>query len=347
MLGVEPKISVLITFYNQKNYTNRVVESVLSQSYKNLEVILSDDGSDDGIEQEVTPFLSDPRIRFRKNDHNLGRVAHFKWLVHHEASGELVTLVNADDFFIDPDFFSKAVELFNQEESVDLVFGRVGVFLEKNKTTKFDKARLNRTGVYDGNDVFFMLPDGLAIPHISSIYKRKRAVDLDFYRLNQMSQDWESLYRMVINSKVGYVADAVALYGKHFRNVSKLPGVARMLESTGYIEHPYELAKQHSIAPKAELDLWKERMLVRYFTKCHIKLSMLQQEELSTFYHQLEIQYPDIHQKLKVDYKLKTFEILKHTPKILVWCFRIFVGHSSLIEDLIQTKKVNGSLVRE
>lgn len=347
MLGVEPKISVLITFYNQKNYTNRVVESVLSQSYKNLEVILSDDGSNDGIAHEVTPYLSDPRIRFRANDRNMGRVSHFKWLLDHEASGELVTLVNADDFFIDPDYFSKAVELFNKEESVDLVFGRVGVFLEENNKTIFDKAKLNQTGVYDGNDVFFMLPGGLAIPHISSIYKRKRAIDLDFYRINQMSQDWESLYRMVINSKVGYVADAVALYGRHFQNVSKLPGIARMHESTGYIENPYELAKQHSIAPEAELDLWKERMLVRYFTKCHIKLSMLQQEELSTFYHQLEILYPNIYQKLKADFKLKIFEILKHTPKILVWCFRIFVGHSSLIEDLIQTKKVSINLVRE
>lgn len=347
MLGAEPKISVLITFYYQKNYTNRVVESVLAQSYKNLEVILSDDGSNDGVSHFAAHFLSDPRVRFRTNVRNVGRIEHYRYLLLHEATGELVTMVNADDFYIDPDYFSKAVELFNKDEKVDLVFGRVGVFLEENNKTIFDKEKLTATDVYEGDDVFLMLPDGLSIPHISSIYKRKRAIELDFYRLDQMSQDWESLYRIIIKSKVGYVSDAVALYGRHNVNVSKLPGVARMLESTGFIVNPYEMAKQHSIATDLELDLWKKRMLVRYFTKCHIKLSMIHQEDLSTFYHQLEIQYPGIHQKLKADFKLKIFEILKHMPRILVWCFRIFVGHSSLIEDLIQTKKVSGSLVRE
>lgn len=52
------KVSVAITAYNQANYIGQAVESVLSQDYPNLEVVVSDNASTDEIGSVIDPFRS-------------------------------------------------------------------------------------------------------------------------------------------------------------------------------------------------------------------------------------------------------------------------------------------------
>ena len=59
-------VSILIPTYNRKNLLKVCLQSVLSQSYKNLEIIVIDDASSDPIDEIVNNF-QDPRIRLIKN----------------------------------------------------------------------------------------------------------------------------------------------------------------------------------------------------------------------------------------------------------------------------------------
>ena len=57
-------ISIIIPTYNSKDYISRVIESVISQSYKHLEFIIIDDGSNDGTAKICDEYVSrDSRIR--------------------------------------------------------------------------------------------------------------------------------------------------------------------------------------------------------------------------------------------------------------------------------------------
>lgn len=98
------KISVIIPAYNIEKYIERTVASVLGQSYKNLEIIIIDDGSTDGT-GEAADFLSvrDERIHVIHQD-NMG-VAQARINGFLQSSGQWVSFVDGDDL-LDPEMYT-------------------------------------------------------------------------------------------------------------------------------------------------------------------------------------------------------------------------------------------------
>ena len=66
-----PKVSVVIPLYNREKYVRSAVDSILSQTFSDFELLVIDDGSTDGSIAVVQSY-SDPRIRFVRNNTNLG-----------------------------------------------------------------------------------------------------------------------------------------------------------------------------------------------------------------------------------------------------------------------------------
>ena len=63
-----PKISVIVPVYNTEKYIGRCIESILNQSYKELEVIIINDGSSDGSAEIIRKYAeNDSRIIFIDN----------------------------------------------------------------------------------------------------------------------------------------------------------------------------------------------------------------------------------------------------------------------------------------
>lgn len=114
-----PKISVLTPSYNQAQYLERTILSVLNQNYPNLEFIIIDGGSKDGsvdiirkYEQYIAHWVSEPD-KGQSDALNKG----FKAM-----TGELVGWQNSDDIYM-PGAFHRAVECFKKFPGYDLVFG--------------------------------------------------------------------------------------------------------------------------------------------------------------------------------------------------------------------------------
>lgn len=93
----EPLISVIIPVYNIKEYLSRCVETVCGQTYRNLEILLVDDGSTDGTGQLCDTLAGkDPRIRvFHKQN---GGSSSARNLGIREAKGEYLGFVDSDDY---------------------------------------------------------------------------------------------------------------------------------------------------------------------------------------------------------------------------------------------------------
>lgn len=147
------KISVIIPVYNTEEYLEKCIESVINQTYKNLEIILVNDGSTDGSPEICKRFqMKDDRIIVIDKE-NQGLVAARKTGVK-EASGEYITFVDSDDW-IDDWAYERITEGSNNEDVI--MFGMVEDFGSR----QIEKINAVREGHYD----FSQIREDI-IPHI-------------------------------------------------------------------------------------------------------------------------------------------------------------------------------------
>lgn len=99
------KISVIVPIYNIKEYLQRCVESILAQTYENIEVLLVDDGSTDGSQELVDQLArKDSRIRvFHKEN---GGSSSARNLAIKQATGKYLSFIDSDDY-IEPDMLER------------------------------------------------------------------------------------------------------------------------------------------------------------------------------------------------------------------------------------------------
>jgi glycosyltransferase involved in cell wall biosynthesis len=90
------KVSVVIPCYNQASFLGEAIESVLCQGYPDLEIIVVDDGSEDGTEEVASGYAKvDPRIRLVKQENRGAAAARNRGLA--EAGGEYIVFLDSDD----------------------------------------------------------------------------------------------------------------------------------------------------------------------------------------------------------------------------------------------------------
>ena len=116
----KPKITVIIPAYNIENLITRCVESVVNQTYKNLELIIVDDASEDGTPEKLNMLAgNDSRIKIITNKTNFGRLRSRGEAVD-AAKSEWITFIDADDLW-QPDKIEKQL-VFRDSAGCDLIY---------------------------------------------------------------------------------------------------------------------------------------------------------------------------------------------------------------------------------
>lgn len=107
---VAPRASVVMPLYNKCRSVSRAVRSVLDQTFRNFELIVVDDGSDDGS-GDVVREIADSRTRLLTQENQGAAVARNRGII--EARGDFVALLDADDEWA-PNFLEVMVDLFER-----------------------------------------------------------------------------------------------------------------------------------------------------------------------------------------------------------------------------------------
>ena len=92
---MEPLVSVCIPAYNNAGYIQETIESILNQTYKNIELVVVDDNSKDNT-ADVIRNIPDERIRLYQNEQNLGMSGNWNRCLE-LVTGDYVKLICADD----------------------------------------------------------------------------------------------------------------------------------------------------------------------------------------------------------------------------------------------------------
>lgn len=135
-----PRISIVTPSYNQAQFLEETIRSVLLQGYPNLEYIIMDGGSTDGsvdIIHKYEPWLS---YWISEPDNGQSDAINKGWL---RARGEILAWINSDDTY-EPNALQKVAEFFMKNKDVDMVYGDCNIidktsqFKEKCPTMDFD-----------------------------------------------------------------------------------------------------------------------------------------------------------------------------------------------------------------
>jgi glycosyltransferase involved in cell wall biosynthesis len=137
----KPLVSVVIATYNMADFLPLAIQSVIAQTYQNIEVLIVDDGSTDGSADAVAPFLADPRVRYQKQGNGGQAVAKNRGI--RESKGDYVAFLDADDLWT-PDKLEAQIPLFSASEAVGIVYSAFAYIDERGNQLPRVSGRLYR-----------------------------------------------------------------------------------------------------------------------------------------------------------------------------------------------------------
>jgi len=146
-------VSVVVPTYNVEKYLERCVESIRSQTYSTLEIILVDDGSTDRSGAMCDELAKhDDRIRvIHKENGGLSDARNFGLA---EATGEYVCFIDSDDW-VEPDMISSAVDALKKENSDIAIWGYYADFVDAGeKILSSSKRILREEPHFDGENPY-------------------------------------------------------------------------------------------------------------------------------------------------------------------------------------------------
>ncbi|MGL4364822.1 MAG: glycosyltransferase family 2 protein [Bacteroidales bacterium] len=194
-------ISIITTTYNSYHTLSDTIESILSQTYNNIEYIIVDGASNDGTIQLIKDLEN--RVKCLKDYREFS----FKYISEPDkgiydamnkgikmATGDVVGILNSDDFFSSNDILQNIANAFNNQE-IDVVYGDVHFV---------SPANLKKCVRYYSSKIFHssLMRFGFMPAHPSCYIKREWFNKITPYKTNyQIAADFEFLLRLIVVEK--------------------------------------------------------------------------------------------------------------------------------------------------
>lgn len=188
------KISIVTVVYNCADTIRDCIESVLSQNYAEVEYIVIDGGSKDGTQEIVKEY--EDRIAFFISEKDNGIYDAMNKGIR-KATGEVVGILNADDFFYDSEVVTSIVNAFKKDSNLDATIADI-VFVNENnsKVLRHYKANTWRPAKFAW---------GFMPPHPSFFCKKSLFDELGYYKTDyKIAADYELLIRFLLVNDIRY-----------------------------------------------------------------------------------------------------------------------------------------------
>lgn len=187
------KLSVIIPAYNAEKTIKKCLESIIENDFKDREIIVINDGSNDSTEEIVQELMIDNTDIKIINKINAGLPQARKTGVENSV-GELITFIDSDDF-VDKDFFSKHIAEF--KDDVDIVAS--GICKDGKKIIReFYNKRLDLNKV----EALYYLNERAAVytSMCNKVFRRKLLLNIKFPTGNFVGEDYLTIVQLIEKS---------------------------------------------------------------------------------------------------------------------------------------------------
>lgn len=205
---MKPTVSVIIPTYNCAKYICETIDSVLSQTYKDFEIIVVDDGSTDNTKEVLKPYMEKIRYIYQKNG---GRSSARNTGIK-TARGRYVAFLDSDDLWI-PGKLAKQVNILESNENIDFLFGDKQRFSDDGRiitSSMFVKRGYDENFFGDSlyvRDAYKKLLQGSFIPTGTVIMKRECFDRSGLFDEAIYAEDFEFWLRTALFNNFAYSTD--------------------------------------------------------------------------------------------------------------------------------------------
>lgn len=207
-----PLVSIIIPTYNRAHFLKEAINSVLSQTYKNWELIIVDDGSTDNTSEVVRGF-ADKRIVYLKQENMGAPVARNRGIK--ESKGEYIAFLDSDDIWL-PQKLQRQLEIFNTSRLNPRVVYTGIQYIDSKGSPKQRK----KNALYRGNIFCYLLRKNVTTT--SAILAKKECFDkCGLFDENLPSrQELDMLIRISLLFSVDYAPEILTLERIHDERIT-------------------------------------------------------------------------------------------------------------------------------
>lgn len=264
---VNPKISVVVPVYNVEKYFDNCVESLVNQTYSDLEIILVDDGSSDGCPQMCDEWAGkDTRIKvIHKTNGGLSDARNVGMKI---ATGKYISFIDSDDY-IALDFFETLLPVMETENS-DIVECSVVKFYEDGRFEEYSDD-LAVTTFETESALSRLIAENPFHQHVwNKLYKTQLVKDIP-YVVGKLNEDEFWTYQVFGRAKkvsrinktmYYYLQRSSSIMGETY-NIRRLDALEGKSNRQNYIEKNYP-----NLAVQAKIDFYGSCM---FAYQCVIK----------------------------------------------------------------------------
>jgi hypothetical protein len=212
-----PRVSFVVPTYNYGRFVGQAIESLLTQTFFALEIIVIDDGSTDDTAAVIGRYR-DPRVRLICHDRNQGHIRTYNEGLT-LARGEFVGLLSADDLCLRTDAVSRQVEMLDRDPHAGFVYSAL-TFIDEKSSVLNVYSRWPQDGFHDGFDEFKLLVLSNHVPASGPLVRASCHRELGYYdeRLPHAG-DWDLWLRLSARYRVAYIAEPLYGYRQHGVNM--------------------------------------------------------------------------------------------------------------------------------
>lgn len=214
-----PRVSVIIPTYNRADLLPQTIQSVLDQTFRDLEILIIDDGSTEDTEN-VVRRIDDSRVTYIRQAHSgLPAVARNTGL--HHARGDYIAFLDSDDLWLSEKL---ALQVQYMDAHPELGLSYTNTYRFAADPEQHDPSPMVQPGTAQSGHAFERLYGQQVIPNLtvmirSSVVKQVGTFDEDV-RL-KANEDYEYWLRIAHHYPIGYLDRPLALYRQHPEGISK------------------------------------------------------------------------------------------------------------------------------
>ncbi len=216
-------VSVVVASYNHAEYLAQRMESLINQTYQNLEILVIDDCSPDDSVEVLRRYESHPKVRLIIRERNGGWVTVSNQGVE-MSSGEFVIFANCDDE-CDPRMIERLIDAMNANPSAGIAFCRSLLVDEHGRISGDDFAirekafriRCATDTLLTGSEMSRFLLHCCVIPNLSAALLRKECFSSigNFTSAYRVGSDWDVFIRIAARYDFAYIAEPLNRFRQH------------------------------------------------------------------------------------------------------------------------------------